>query len=261
MAGRVPTDIKAGRAVTLRGHSYAKGDRLDVAHVTELARTNALNALLSKGVLYATPDPFHRRTPAGHPTVTPLGAVVLRDFLEQEELQDAPAAPTGISVTPGNAQLTLAFTAASGATSTQGRIDGGEWASVTNGQVFTGLVNGQAYSFELRSVNAFGEGVVSSATVATPRTTSSAPLALVATPGNTSASIAFNAPSNDGGAPISEYQYKVGAGAWTSKVPACTGSPLVVTGLTNGVQVSIQLRAVNIAGNGAASTAVNVTPA
>jgi hypothetical protein len=88
-------------------------------------------------------------------------------------------------------------------------------------------------------------------------TTPAAPTSLVATPGVGSASIAFT-PGADGGAAITKYQYKVGNGSWTDAVG--TSSPITVSGLTNFVSASIRLRAVNSAGNGAASVAVAVTP-
>lgn len=91
-------------------------------------------------------------------------------------------------------------------------------------------------------------------------TVPTAPTSLVATPGDTQASIAFTAPSSDGGSAITNYQYKVGTGAWTAFSPADTTTPVVVTGLTNDQQVSIRLRAVNAVGAGAESAAVTVTP-
>ena len=88
-----------------------------------------------------------------------------------------------------------------------------------------------------------------------------APTGLVATPGNGQASVAFVAPANTGGAPISNYEYSINNGtSWTARNPAATGSPLVITGLTNGTAYQVKLRAVNSAGPGAASAAVGVTP-
>jgi hypothetical protein len=117
--------------------------------------------------------------------------------------------------------------------------------------------NGVAYTVKLRAVNEAGSGAPSVASDSfTPRTTPSAPTSLVATPGNGSASIAFAAGSN-GGATISKYQYRVGAGAWTDAVG--TTSPITVSGLTNFAVSKIKLRAVNEAGNGTVSVAVAVT--
>ncbi|MDA9912763.1 fibronectin type III domain-containing protein [Planktomarina temperata] len=85
----------------------------------------------------------------------------------------------------------------------------------------------------------------------------SAPTALVATPGDAQVSVAFTAPTSNGGAAITDYQYELDdSGTWTSASTAT--SPVVITGLTNGTAYSIKLRAVNSAGNGAESAAVNV---
>ena len=88
-------------------------------------------------------------------------------------------------------------------------------------------------------------------------TVSSAPTALVATAGDGQVSIAFTAPSNNGGAAITDYEYELDdSGTWTSANTAAT--PVVITGLTNGTAYSIKLRAVHSAGNGTESDAVSV---
>jgi hypothetical protein len=84
-----------------------------------------------------------------------------------------------------------------------------------------------------------------------------APTGLVATAGDGQVSIAFTAPSNDGGPAISDYKYELDDdGTWISASTAT--SPVVITGLTNGTAYSIKLRAVTGAGNGAESAAVSV---
>jgi YVTN family beta-propeller protein len=102
-----------------------------------------------------------------------------------------------------------------------------------------------------------GAGSVSVIDAGLPVTAPAAPTSLNATPGNGSASIAFTAGA-DGGAAISKYQYQVGSGSWTDAVG--TTSPISISGLTNGTNYLIKLRAVNSAGDGAASDAVSVTP-
>jgi hypothetical protein len=264
----VPTDIKAGRAVTLLGHSYVKDARINVDHLTTLAARNVLTALLRKGVLYAYPDPYGRKTRTGNPQPGSLPPVILRAVLAAEEIQDAPGALTDVVVTNGNGQVSIAFTAGAAGSSPTTDVeysldDGVTWntsGGTTSPFVVDNLTNGVEYLIHLRSVNSYGHGALSAQASGHPATTSSAPLALVATPGDTTASIAFNVPNNNGGASIIEYQYSIGAGAWTSTVPATSASPLEIEGLTNDVEVSVRLRAVNAVGNGAASTAVLVTP-
>ena len=177
-----------------------------------------------------------------------------------------PAAPTSLVATPGNGSASIAFTAgdSGGAAITKYQYstnDGGTWsdaASGTTSPVFiNGLTNGTSYSIKLRAYNSVGGGAASTAVSVTPSTVPSAPSSLVANPGDGSASIAFT-PGSDGGAAITKYQYKVGAGAWTDAVG--TTSPITITGLTNYVTSSVKIRAVNVAGAGAASAAVSVRP-
>ncbi|HAJ85135.1 MAG TPA: hypothetical protein DCM25_10310, partial [Rhodobacteraceae bacterium] len=63
------------------------------------------------------------------------------------------------------------------------------------------------------------------------------------------------------GAPISNYQYSLDEGwSWLAFNPAITGSPATISGLTNGVKYSIELRAVNSIGPGAISQSAKATP-
>lgn len=87
-----------------------------------------------------------------------------------------------------------------------------------------------------------------------------APSSLSALPGDDSATVSFTPPAS-GMATITNYEYRVGgSGSWTALSPADTTSPVTVPGLTNGTPASIELRAVNAKGSGAASSSVTVTP-
>ncbi|MBL8512723.1 MAG: fibronectin type III domain-containing protein, partial [Betaproteobacteria bacterium] len=85
-----------------------------------------------------------------------------------------------------------------------------------------------------------------------------APTNVTASSGNGQATIGFTAPANNGGAAITSYSASCLPGPVTQ---TGTGSPLVVMGLSNGTMYSCAVRATNSAGQGAVSTAVNVTPA
>jgi len=180
----------------------------------------------------------------------------------------APAAPTALNATPGNASASITFTAGAdgGAAISkyQYSTDGGSnWsdaaAGTTSPVTVSGLTNGTSYSIKLRAVNSAGGGAASDAVSVTPRTTPSAPTALVATPGDGSASIAFTAGA-DGGAAISKYQYSTDGGTTWADADAGTTSPVTISGLSNYTSYSIKLRAVNSVGAGAASSAVSVRP-
>lgn len=76
-------------------------------------------------------------------------------------------------------------------------------------------------------------------------------------PGSSLASVTISSLPNDNGSAITDVEYAVDGGAWVSS--GGTGS-FDITGLANGVEVSVQLRAVNAGGAGDASDTKNVTP-
>ena len=87
-----------------------------------------------------------------------------------------------------------------------------------------------------------------------------APTSPVATAGDTQASVAFVAPVNTGGTAITGYTVTVSP-AHVAPV-AGASSPIVVTGLTNGMAYTFRVTAHNSAGTGPASVASNsITPA
>ena len=86
-----------------------------------------------------------------------------------------PSAPTGLTATPGNTQVSLAWTAVSGATSYKvyAGVAGGtaQLQSTQTTTAFTvgGLTNSVGYSFYVVAMNATGTGPVSATVNATPR--------------------------------------------------------------------------------------------
>ncbi|MGI2111932.1 beta strand repeat-containing protein, partial [Shewanella frigidimarina] len=85
-----------------------------------------------------------------------------------------------------------------------------------------------------------------------------APIIGTATAGDTQASVSFSAPASNGGAAISAYTVTSSPGGYTA---SGAGSPLTVTGLTNGVAYTFSVTATNSAGTGSSSSASNsVTP-
>jgi len=75
--------------------------------------------------------------------------------------------------------------------------------------------------------------------------------------GNAQASVSFAAPATTGASPITGYTVTCNPGAITATGAA---SPIVVTGLTNGILYTCSMTATNSAGTGPASANVNVTP-
>ncbi|MFM8602095.1 MAG: fibronectin type III domain-containing protein [Actinomycetota bacterium] len=183
------------------------------------------------------------------------------------------SAPAITSVTTGNTQLTVNFTAptvagASAITNYQWSTDGGTtWTartptSTASPLVITGLTNGTSYGVTLRAVNSNGNGDAAITVNATPSTVAGAPAITSVTPSATQTlSVAFTAPSSDGGSTITNYQYSLNGGAsWTTRSPVAVTSPLVITGLTNGSSYTVVLRAVNVNGGGTSSNAVAAIP-
>ena len=92
----------------------------------------------------------------------------------------------------------------------------------------------------------------------TKPTVPGAPRSVSATAGNASAKVSFSAPSSNGGATITKYTVTASPGGRTA---TGTGSPITVTGLTNGTRYTFTVKASNSVGTGAASAASNaVTP-
>jgi titin len=185
---------------------------------------------------------------------------------------DTVAAPVLAAVVPTNGTLSTEVTLPSDNgdpyTAYEYQVDAGAWVNVAFDQmdgasVFTlavsSLTNGVSYSLKLRVINAAGTSPSSNTVSGTPRTTPSAPTALVATPGDGQLSIAFTAGSN-GGSAITNYEYRIAPSTtFIAFSPVDTATPVVVTGMANDVAATVFIRAINAAGNGA-SASVTGTP-
>lgn len=102
--------------------------------------------------------------------------------------------------------------------------------------------NGNTVNSEVKSVNF--------------STLAAAPTLGTATAGNGQASIEFTPSAN-----ITNIQYSTNGGtSWSTRSPASTASPLVITGLTNGTSYDIQIRGVFDSQGGVATASTTVTP-
>ncbi len=177
----------------------------------------------------------------------------------------APPAPIGLAVTPGNAQASVSWTAASGATSynvKRSTVSGGSFTTVASptgsSYINTGLTNGTTYYYVVSAVNAGGESANSGQINATPQVPAPpAPIGLAATPGNAQASVSWTAAS--GATSYNVKRSTVSGGPYTN-VASPTGSSYINTGLTNGTIYYYVVSAVNAGGESANSGQVNATP-
>jgi uncharacterized protein (TIGR02145 family) len=180
-----------------------------------------------------------------------------------------PGPPTSVTASAGNASASVSFVAPTnnGGSAITGYTvtssPGGITATGTTSPInVTGLTNGTAYTFRVIATNVIGNSVASSASTAVtpvaPNTVPGPPTSVVATAGNASASVAFVAPTNNGGSAITGYTVTSSPGGITA---TGTTSPINVTGLTNGTAYTFNVVATNAIGNSVASTASTaVTP-
>ena len=201
----------------------------------------------------------------------------------------APAAPATLTATVGDGEVVLGWTTRTldltvrswESRRREGAGAWGAWTPMTLGNelgeiyllfgmartyIVGGLANGTGYGFEVRAVNARGPGAASAEATATPAAPANGPAkpeGVNATGGNRRVTLGWEAMAEATGW---EYQQKVQGGGWgrwyaTKVASPGTATGVTVPGLTNGVQYTFRVRAVDADGPGAASDAVPATPA
>jgi fibronectin type 3 domain-containing protein len=179
-----------------------------------------------------------------------------------------PAVPTGLAATAGNAQVSLAWNASTGAINyhvKRATVSGGPYTQVgaptSASFTDTGLTNGTKYFYVVSAVNSAGESANSievNATPVAPVTAPAIPAGLVATAGNTQVVLTWTASSG-----ATSYHVKratVSGGPYT-QIAAPTATNFTDTGLTNGTTYYYVVSAVNNAGESANSSQASATPA
>jgi predicted carbohydrate-binding protein with CBM5 and CBM33 domain len=146
--------------------------------VTLANAVNALNGAVRIGVLNAQNQVVPQASATANRVYSQTSANIASAFL-QIVPGAVPSAPTNLGATPGNAQVSLGWTAASGATGynvKRSTTNGGPYTNVAtnvSGTSFvnTGLTNGTTYYYVVTAVNASGESGVSTQVSATPSAT------------------------------------------------------------------------------------------
>ena len=170
-----------------------------------------------------------------------------------------PAAPANLLATAGDGRVTLSWTNPGDNTIRKYQVstDGGGTFNHMNGSsytttthIVTGLSNGTAYPLALRAVNAIGGGPASTKN-ATPLW--GAPANLSATPGNAGVTLTWTDP---GDSEITKYQVSTDGGTNYTDIDgsSATTATATVTGLTNGTEYTLALRAANDSADGLAAS-------
>ncbi|MCX6876009.1 MAG: Ig-like domain repeat protein [Verrucomicrobia bacterium] len=175
-----------------------------------------------------------------------------------------PAAPTGLTATPANHQVTLSWTAPAGATSyTVKRLsgDGGSVAETftTSETSYTeiGLTNGLTYYYVVAATNTPGDSPDS--TQASVVVQVAAPTGLAATAGNTQVSLTWTAPLGATGYDVK--QSLTGGEPYTTIATNIPTASYMDTGLTNGTTYYYVVSAINSEAEVSVdSTPTNATP-
>jgi mono/diheme cytochrome c family protein len=177
-----------------------------------------------------------------------------------------PAPPTGAMGTAGNTQATISFTAS--ASNGGANISGYTATCTAAGQTtrtgtasmspitVSSLVNGVAYSCSVVATNVAGNSTASNVISVTALTVPGVPSIISVSEFDGRVVINFTPPGSDGGSAIIDYETSCSAVGQATRVATGSGSPILVTSLTNNVGYSCTVRARNAAGFGSGTLVV-----
>ena len=188
----------------------------------------------------------------------------------------AAAAPTILSVTPGDKILVIAFTPGNdfgiNISNYEYSMDGGiirKALSPIDGTTpitISGLTNGVVYSaLRIRAVNGVGSGDRSELFSGTPvaaATAPAAPLIITLLPGNGKISLTLSPAVSNGGSPLSRYEYSLNNGStWSNLALPVSGNVVEIINLINGTSYSqVRLRSVNSVGTSSSTSVPSFIP-
>src|SRR5580692_1760511 len=178
-----------------------------------------------------------------------------------------PPTPSGLTATPANAQVSLSWSASTGATTynvKRSTISGGPYSTLSSPTATTytdsSVTNATKYFYVVSALNSAGESANSSevsATPTAPQTPPPTPANLVATPANAQVSLSWSA--STGATSYNVKRSSVTGGPYT-KISSPTAVAYTDTSVTNGTKYFYVVSAVNAAGESANSSEVTATP-
>lgn len=181
-----------------------------------------------------------------------------------------PGTPLNLKAVAGNESVTLTWTAPSsdGGAPLNGYTTylstgsaSGPWSKVSNlssstTRKISDLANGTTYWFRVTASNVAGEGGGAVSSPVMPATLATAPQELLATPGNGTVALTWQAPKSDGGSKITGYNVYLSEGStssgWKLFSSGSTATSAEANGLTNGSKYYFKVAAVTVIGEGAA---------
>ena len=207
--------------------------------------------------------------------VNSAGVMSAWSALVSAEVLSSPniSAPTSVSAARGDQQVTLTWSAPTnlaGLTITsyqyRYRESGGTfnaWADAGNDgtETIVGLTNGTTYNFELQAVSSTGAVGDTGSDTVTPSTVPGAPT-LSAAAGYGRIDLSWTAPADNGGAAISGYRIERqnAQGGWDLEAsPRASATSHPDTGLTNAVEYTYRIFAINVAGASVWTSATALT--
>ena len=179
-----------------------------------------------------------------------------------------PGAPIITAATPGNASVSITFSAPTN--------DGGNAITEYSYSYFSdssynpigpspttfpisGLNNGTSYTIYLKATNSVGSTINAARTTLTPRTVPTAPTIDTIIPIDSALQVSLLPPTNNGGSSITGYYYTVDGGTPVFGTTA-VNTVFNIPGLVNGTSYSIAVLAENAAGLSVASASVLRVP-
>jgi hypothetical protein len=180
----------------------------------------------------------------------------------------APAAPTNLAAVPGNAQVSLSWTASSGATSytvLRSTTSGSGYTTIASGvattsYLDTSVINGTTYFYVVRAVNGSGTSPNSNEAGATPACSAPAvPSGLAATPGN--GQVTLNWTASFGATNYNVKRSTTSGGPYTTIAPGISTTNYVDTNVVNGTTYYYVVSAINSCLESNNSSQVSAIPA